>query len=132
MAIKVIKVKETREDIDWLSEVISLVMIISVMTKLNQLTKIMHEKFAFLSEGIKHWAPFFDVIEAKRDVMLVVTPFGDGDVMVMSCWCHASELSFLPPFQSEFSVHDSVIFSLLQICIWIISQLHTSYSSVIL
>ena len=36
-----------------------------------------------LSEGIKHWAPFFDVIEAKRDVMLVVT--SDGDVMVMSC-----------------------------------------------
>ena len=37
-----------------------------------------------LSEGIKHcWALFFDVIEAKRDVMLVVT--SDGDVMVMSC-----------------------------------------------
>ena len=83
-----------------------------------------------LSEGIKHWALFFDVIEAKRDVMLVVT--SDGDVMVMSCWCHASELSFLSPFQSEFCVHDSLIFSLLQIYIWIISQLHTSYSSVIL
>ena len=77
--------KERREDIDRLSEVVSLVMIISVTTKLNQLTKIMHLKICILSEGIKHWALFFDVIEAKRDVMLVVTSFGDGDVMLMSC-----------------------------------------------
>ena len=47
MAERVIKVKERREDIDRLWEVVSLVMIISVTTKLNQLTKIMHEKFAF-------------------------------------------------------------------------------------
>ena len=40
--------KERREDIDRLSEVVSWVVIISVTTKLNQLTKIMYEKFAFI------------------------------------------------------------------------------------